>query len=135
MNIIPTGVITIGVCEIHKSGCTAFNPKPITAVLTLPQKIQINVCINCYLTQISSKEWVASSGEDNTSPSSNLIKTVNSKLASTLEFRPISAYRLLFPIEIMKIRKPSNTLFGDVEFSDECIQGLIIASRKIYNAL
>jgi hypothetical protein len=58
MKIIePTGVILEDVCSIQTEKCVAKVAAPITAVWTLPGRIQVNVCRPCLEEQIRSGEW------------------------------------------------------------------------------
>ena len=57
MNIEPSGVLTVGVCEVQTEKCSAKVPAPITAVWALPARRQINVCSPCLDEMIRSGEW------------------------------------------------------------------------------
>jgi hypothetical protein len=57
MNIEPSGVLIVGLCEVQTEKCTARVPAPITAVWTLPARRQINVCSPCLDEMVRSGEW------------------------------------------------------------------------------
>lgn len=57
MKIEPSGVILKGICSIQTNKCVATQPAPITAVWTLPGRVQINVCRPCLEEQVRSGEW------------------------------------------------------------------------------
>jgi hypothetical protein len=57
MNIEPTGVVFIDVCSIQTENCVAQEPAPITAVWSVPGRVQVNVCRPCLEEQIRSGEW------------------------------------------------------------------------------
>jgi hypothetical protein len=57
MNIEPSGVLIVGVCEIQTEACTARTPAPITAVWALPARRQINVCSTCLDEMVRNGEW------------------------------------------------------------------------------
>lgn len=57
MKIEPTGVIFVDVCSIQTERCVAKESAPITAVWSLPGRVQINVCRPCIEVQIRSGEW------------------------------------------------------------------------------
>jgi hypothetical protein len=53
----PSGVILVDTCSIQTEKCVAKTPAPITAVWTLPGRVQVNVCRPCLEEQIRSGEW------------------------------------------------------------------------------
>lgn len=57
MNIEPSGVLVVGICEIQTEKCTATTPAPITAVWALPPRRQINVCSSCLDEMVRSGDW------------------------------------------------------------------------------
>ena len=57
MKIEPTGVILVDFCSIQTEKCVAKNPAAITAVWTLPGRVQVNVCRPCLEEQVRSGEW------------------------------------------------------------------------------
>ncbi|MGI9065278.1 MAG: hypothetical protein ACR2HX_02590 [Pyrinomonadaceae bacterium] len=57
MKIEPTGIVFTEVCGIQTERCVARKPAPITAVWTLPGRVQVNVCRPCLEEQIRSGEW------------------------------------------------------------------------------
>lgn len=57
MNVEPSGVVIVGLCEIQTERCTAKFPAPITAVWALPARRQINVCSPCLDEMVRSGEW------------------------------------------------------------------------------
>jgi hypothetical protein len=57
MKIEPTGVVFIDICSIQTEECVAKEPAPITAVWSLPGRVQVNVCRPCLEEQIRSGEW------------------------------------------------------------------------------
>jgi hypothetical protein len=57
MKIEPTGVILVDVCSIQTEKCVARDPAAITAVWTLPGRVQVNVCRPCLEEQVRSGEW------------------------------------------------------------------------------
>jgi hypothetical protein len=57
MKIEPTGIVLTEVCSVQTARCVAKKPVPITAVWTLPGRIQINVCRPCLEEQVRSGEW------------------------------------------------------------------------------
>jgi|SRR5882724_5163490 hypothetical protein len=57
MNIEPSGVLIVGLCEVQTEKCTARVPAPITAVWALPARRQINVCSSCLDEMVRSGEW------------------------------------------------------------------------------
>ena len=57
MNIDPSGVVIVGLCEVQTEKCTAKVPAPITAVWTSPARRQINVCSPCLDEMVRSGEW------------------------------------------------------------------------------
>src|SRR5947208_889384 len=57
MKIEPTGVVLVDTCSIQTYKCVAKQPAPITAVWTLPGRVQVNVCHPCLEEQVRSGEW------------------------------------------------------------------------------
>src|SRR5256885_1615764 len=57
MKIEPSGVVLVDVCSIQTEKCVAKRPAPITAVWTLPGRVQINVCRPCLEEQVRAGEW------------------------------------------------------------------------------
>lgn len=57
MRVEPTGVIMMDVCGIQTDRCVAKKAAPVTAVWTLPARVQVNVCRPCLEEQIRSGEW------------------------------------------------------------------------------
>jgi hypothetical protein len=57
MNVIPTGVIFYGVCQIASENCTAKEGGVVTAVQRLPVIEQVNVCKTCLDYQVRNREW------------------------------------------------------------------------------
>ncbi len=57
MVIEPSGVVLKGVCEIRSDVCIAKTTASITAVWTLPQRTQVNVCKPCLDKQIRDGVW------------------------------------------------------------------------------
>jgi hypothetical protein len=57
MRIEPTGIVLQDVCSIQTEKCVAKQAAPITAVWTLPGRVQVNVCRSCLEEQVRSGEW------------------------------------------------------------------------------
>lgn len=57
MNVIPTGAIFYGVCQVLSEYCSAREGGAVTAVHTLPTQGQINVCKICLDHQIRNRDW------------------------------------------------------------------------------
>jgi hypothetical protein len=57
MNVEPSGVVILGICEVQTEKCTAKVPASITAVWALPARRQINVCSPCLDEMIRSGDW------------------------------------------------------------------------------
>jgi hypothetical protein len=57
MNVIPTGIIFYGVCQVVSEHCHAKEGGAITAVHTLPFNEQVNVCKTCLDYQIRERIW------------------------------------------------------------------------------
>src|SRR5258705_7574917 len=55
--IEPSGVVLIAVCAIRTENCVAKTAAPITAVWTLPGRVQVNVCRPCLEEQVRLGEW------------------------------------------------------------------------------
>jgi hypothetical protein len=53
----PTGVIFVGECEIQTHACTAKTPAPITAVMILQPRQQVDVCGRCVEEMVRSGTW------------------------------------------------------------------------------
>lgn len=57
MRIEPTGIVLREICSIQTDRCVAKEPAAITAVWTLPSRVQVNVCRPCLEEQVRSGEW------------------------------------------------------------------------------
>jgi hypothetical protein len=57
MKIEPTGVVLMDVCSVQTEKCVARSVAPVTAVWTLPARMQVNVCRPCLEEQVRSGEW------------------------------------------------------------------------------
>lgn len=57
MNIEPSGVLMVGVCDIQTEKCAAKVPASVTAVWALPARRQINVCSPCLDEMVRCGEW------------------------------------------------------------------------------
>ena len=57
MKVEPTGIVLVDTCGVQTERCLAREPAAITAVWTLPGRIQINVCRPCLEEQVRSGEW------------------------------------------------------------------------------
>jgi hypothetical protein len=57
MKIEPTGIVLVDVCNVQTEKCTAKQPAAITAVWTLPGRLQVNVCVSCLEEQVRAGEW------------------------------------------------------------------------------
>ena len=57
MKIEPTGIVLVAACDIQTEKCIARQPAPITAVWTLPGRVQVNVCRPCLEEQVRSGKW------------------------------------------------------------------------------
>lgn len=57
MKIEPSGVILVDVCGVQTEKCVAKQPAAITAVWTLPGRLQVNVCRPCLEEQVRAGEW------------------------------------------------------------------------------
>lgn len=57
MRIEPTGVLLMDVCSIQTERCVAKETAPITAVWTLPGRVQVNVCRPCLEEQVRAGLW------------------------------------------------------------------------------
>lgn len=57
MNVEPSGVLIVGICDVQTEKCAAKVPAPITAIWTLPSRRQINVCSPCLDEMIRNGEW------------------------------------------------------------------------------
>jgi hypothetical protein len=57
MKVEPTGVVLMDVCGVQTEKCVARKVAPVTAVWTLPARIQVNVCRPCLEGQVRSGEW------------------------------------------------------------------------------
>ncbi len=57
MRIEPIGVVFVDICSIQTERCVAKEPTPITAVWSLPGRVQVNVCRPCLEEQIRSGDW------------------------------------------------------------------------------
>ena len=57
MRVEPTGIVLEDICTIQTDRCIAKSPAGITAVWTLPNRVQVNVCRPCLEEQVRSGEW------------------------------------------------------------------------------
>jgi hypothetical protein len=57
VKIEPTGIVLVDSCSIQTEKCVARKPAPITAVWTLPGRVQVNVCRPCLEEQVRCGEW------------------------------------------------------------------------------
>lgn len=57
MKVEPSGIVLIDICSIQTDRCVAKRAAAITAVWTLPNRIQMNVCRPCLEEQVLSGEW------------------------------------------------------------------------------
>jgi hypothetical protein len=57
MKVEPTGIVLVDVCNIQTDRCVAKQPAAITAVWTLPGRVQVNVCRPCLEEQVRLGEW------------------------------------------------------------------------------
>jgi hypothetical protein len=57
MKVEPTGIVLVDICSIQTDRCVAKQPSPITAVWTLPGRVQVNICRPCLEEQVRSGEW------------------------------------------------------------------------------
>jgi hypothetical protein len=57
MKVEPSGVVLTDICTIQTERCVAKQPAAITAVWTLPGRVQVNVCRPCLEEQVRSGEW------------------------------------------------------------------------------
>jgi hypothetical protein len=57
MKVEPTGVVLVDVCGVQTEKCVARNAASVTAVWTLPARVQVNVCRPCLEEQVRSGEW------------------------------------------------------------------------------
>lgn len=57
MKVETTGVILMDVCGVQTDRCVAKSIAPVTAVWTLPARVQVNVCRPCLEEQLRSAEW------------------------------------------------------------------------------
>jgi hypothetical protein len=57
MNVIPTGAIFYGICQISSEQCSAKEGGAVTAIRTSPIQEQINVCKACLDYQIRNRKW------------------------------------------------------------------------------
>ncbi len=57
MKVEPTGIVLVDTCSVQTERCLAREPAAITAVWTLPGRVQINVCRPCLEEQVRSGEW------------------------------------------------------------------------------
>lgn len=57
MRVEPTGIVLEDICSIQTERCVAKAPAAITAVWTLPGRVQVNVCRPCLEEQVRSGEW------------------------------------------------------------------------------
>lgn len=58
MQVMPTGIIFYGICNVRTSKCVAGSGAPVTAVWTPPGRIQVNVCKPCLDENIRQGEWI-----------------------------------------------------------------------------
>ncbi|AUB79818.1 hypothetical protein THSYN_01815 [Candidatus Thiodictyon syntrophicum] len=58
MKIEPSGVVMFGICAVQTSVCVAKEGAPITAVWTVPNRTQINVCSACLNEQLRTGKWI-----------------------------------------------------------------------------
>jgi hypothetical protein len=58
MKVEPSGAVMTGTCAVQTNRCVALQPAPITAVWTVPEKAQINVCGACLDEQVKTGAWV-----------------------------------------------------------------------------
>jgi hypothetical protein len=52
-----SGVVMVGECTVRTAVCQAVEPGPITAVWTLPARIQIDVCGACLHEKVQRGDW------------------------------------------------------------------------------
>ncbi len=52
-----SGVVMFGECTVRTGACLAATSGPITAVWTLPGRIQIDVCGACLHEQLRTGDW------------------------------------------------------------------------------
>ena len=57
MRVEPTGIVLVDICTIQTEKCVAREQAPITAVWTLPGRVQVNVCRPCLEEQVRLGEW------------------------------------------------------------------------------
>lgn len=57
MRIEPTGIVLVDTCSVQTEKCVAREAAPITAVWTMPGRVQVNVCRPCLEEQVRSGEW------------------------------------------------------------------------------
>lgn len=52
-----SGVVMVGECAVRTAVCQAMKAAPITAVWTLPGRIQIDVCGACLHEKLGAGDW------------------------------------------------------------------------------
>ncbi len=58
MKVDPSGIVTIGECELRLPGCVGLTPAPVMAILELPERaVAATVCRACLSEMIRLGEW------------------------------------------------------------------------------
>jgi hypothetical protein len=57
MIVEPTGVVFTGTCDVQTERCAAREHGPISAIWTIPQREQVNVCGACLPEMVRNGEW------------------------------------------------------------------------------
>jgi len=55
--IITTGKIFIGECNINTADCKCVSDKPVTTVIFKENKKEVNVCNRCLTTMVKTELW------------------------------------------------------------------------------
>ena len=57
LEVEASGVVMTGECTVRMANCQAMEAAPITAVWTLPGRVQINICGACLHEKLRVGDW------------------------------------------------------------------------------